>query len=66
MRKKLPEEALKFFRSEGRKGGLLGSKIRKEKVSPERRSEIAKAAAQARWKGHKAKRSAASRRKKGS
>ena len=34
----------------GRTGGLKGGKIRAEKLSAERRSEIAKAAAQARWK----------------
>jgi hypothetical protein len=33
----------------GRKGGLKGGKRRAEKLSPERRSEIAKRAAQARW-----------------
>ncbi|MBI5869649.1 MAG: hypothetical protein HZB44_01640 [Actinobacteria bacterium] len=34
----------------GRKGGLKGGKARAEKLSPERRREIAKKAAQARWK----------------
>ena len=33
----------------GRRGGLKGGKRRAEKLSPERRSEIAKKAAQARW-----------------
>ena len=33
----------------GRKGGLKGGKARAEKLSPERRSEIAKKAAAARW-----------------
>lgn len=33
----------------GRKGGLKGGKSRAAKLSPERRSEIAKKAAQARW-----------------
>jgi hypothetical protein len=33
----------------GRKGGLKGGHARAEKLSPERRSEIAKTAAQARW-----------------
>ncbi len=33
----------------GRKGGLKGGKARAEKLSPERRSEIAKKAALARW-----------------
>jgi len=34
----------------GHKGGLKGGKARAEKLTPERRSEIAKKAAQARWK----------------
>ena len=34
----------------GRLGGLKGGKARAEKLTPERRSEIAKKAAQARWK----------------
>jgi hypothetical protein len=33
----------------GRKGGLNGGKARAEKLTPERRSEIARRAAQARW-----------------
>lgn len=33
----------------GRRGGLKGGKARAEKLSPERRSEIAKKAAAARW-----------------
>jgi hypothetical protein len=33
----------------GRRGGLKGGKTRAERLSPERRSEIAKKAAQARW-----------------
>ncbi len=33
----------------GRLGGLKGGKARAEKLTPERRSEIAKRAAQARW-----------------
>ena len=36
-----------------RKGGLKGSKARADKLSPERKSEIAKAAAAARWKKSK-------------
>jgi hypothetical protein len=34
----------------GRLGGLKGGKARKEKLSPEQRKEIARKAAQARWK----------------
>ena len=33
----------------GRQGGLIGGKRRAEKLSPERRIEIAKEAAAARW-----------------
>lgn len=33
----------------GRKGGLKGGKARAEKMTPERRSEIAKRAADTRW-----------------
>ena len=38
----------------GRKGGLKGGKARAEKLTPERKSEIARKAAQARWE-HKEK-----------
>ncbi|MDR4494236.1 MAG: hypothetical protein R3B74_07400 [Nitrospirales bacterium] len=34
----------------GRLGGLKGGKARAEKLSPKKRSEIAKKAAEARWK----------------
>ena len=37
------------FKALGRKGGLNGGKARAEKLSPERRVEIAKKAAMARW-----------------
>jgi len=33
----------------GRQGGLIGGRRRAERLSPERRSEIARRAAQARW-----------------
>ncbi len=33
----------------GRRGGLIGGNARAAKLDPERRSEIARAAAQARW-----------------
>lgn len=35
--------------SSGRKGGLKGGKARAEKLSPEKRSEIARKAALTRW-----------------
>ncbi|HEX5307810.1 MAG TPA: hypothetical protein VFW38_01890 [Solirubrobacteraceae bacterium] len=34
----------------GRKGGLKGGKARASKLSPEQRSEIARKAAETRWK----------------
>lgn len=34
----------------GRSGGLKGGKSRAERLTPERRSEIARAAADARWR----------------
>jgi len=34
----------------GRKGGLKGGKARAKKLTPEQHSEIARKAAQARWK----------------
>ncbi|MFL5781244.1 MAG: histone H1 [Thermoleophilaceae bacterium] len=37
----------------GRKGGLKGGKVRAERLSAERRSEIARKAAQARWSSRK-------------
>lgn len=50
MKKKLPEDALEFFRQQGAKGGRAGAKRRLETLTPERRSAIAKKAAEARWK----------------
>lgn len=37
-------------KADSRKGGLKGGKARADKLTPEERSEIAKKAAQARWK----------------
>lgn len=37
----------------GRLGGLKGGKARAESLTPKKRSEIAKKAAAARWKGNK-------------
>ncbi|GAF75510.1 unnamed protein product [marine sediment metagenome] len=47
-----PKKARKEYdyKALGRKGGLKGGKARAEKLTPEQRSEIAKKAAQARWK----------------
>jgi hypothetical protein len=43
------EEKNKAAQELGRLGGLKGGKARAEKLSPERRREIAKKAAEARW-----------------
>jgi hypothetical protein len=48
-KRNMPKEALEFFRAEGKRGG----KARLTKMTPAKRSEIAKKAAAARWKGHK-------------
>ena len=50
---KLPPEVLEFFRKEGAKGGKIGGKRRLTTLTPKRRSEIARQAAVARWKGRK-------------
>jgi hypothetical protein len=47
-RKKLPPEALEFFRKQGAKGGKLSAEARMKKLTPERRSEIARKAVAAR------------------
>jgi hypothetical protein len=38
-----------YFKRMGRKGGKIGGKLRAEKLSPERRREIAQKAIAARW-----------------
>lgn len=47
----LPEntDASRRVRENGRRGGLKGGRARADKLSAERRSEIAKKAARARW-----------------
>lgn len=47
--RKMPTEAREYFREEGRRGGLTGGKKRAQALSPERRQEIARKAAAARW-----------------
>ncbi|HWD40201.1 MAG TPA: hypothetical protein VG944_15230 [Fimbriimonas sp.] len=44
-----PEELSSVRAEAGRKGGLKGGKARKEALTPEQRSEIAKKAAAKRW-----------------
>jgi hypothetical protein len=48
-KRQLPKEVLKYFQAEGRKGGLLGGKARADALTPEKRKEIARKAAAARW-----------------
>jgi len=48
-KKKLSEDALAYFKSEGRRGGLKSAKGRMTKLSPEQRSAVARKAAAARW-----------------
>lgn len=43
-------EISKYLAQIGRKGGLKGGKSRADKLTPERRKEIAQKAAKARWK----------------
>jgi len=50
VKRKLSAEALAFFKKEGAKGGKIGGKKRLTTITPERRSEIARDAATARWK----------------
>lgn len=45
-----PQSNIIDYKALGRKGGLKGGKARAKKLTPEQRSEIAKKAAQARWK----------------
>ena len=51
----LAASTLDLFRAWGREGGKKGAKARWEGVSPEQRREIARKAAQARWKKDKKK-----------
>jgi hypothetical protein len=44
-----PQEPETPAQANGRNGGLKGGKARAEKLPPEKRSEIARKAAQARW-----------------
>jgi len=43
-------EISKYLAEIGRKGGLKGGKARADKLTPERKKEIAQKAAQTRWK----------------
>jgi hypothetical protein len=54
-KKKLPPEVLQYFVKMGQRGGLIGGKIRAERLTPEQRSESARKAVQARWDRNKQK-----------
>jgi hypothetical protein len=49
MAKRFPANVRKYFVEMGRIGGTMGVAARMEKVSPERRKEIARKAIAARW-----------------
>jgi hypothetical protein len=53
--KEVPKEILEFLRRQGAKGGKQSAKGRMEKLTPVQRSELARKAANARWKGHEKK-----------
>lgn len=48
-KKRIPADIRKYFQEMGRIGGIKGVAGRMEKVSPERRKEIAQKAIAARW-----------------
>jgi hypothetical protein len=53
-RRKLPADVRAYFVRMGSTGGKIGGKLRAEKLSPERRREIAQKAIAARWAKQKA------------
>jgi hypothetical protein len=53
-KKKLPPEVLDFFKRQGAKGGKKGGMARAANMTPEQRSEAARAAVSARWAKPKA------------
>ena len=52
-RKLLPPDILAYFAKMGSEGGKIGGRARAEKLTPERRKEIAQKAIAARWEKHK-------------
>jgi len=48
-RKRIPEDIRQYFVKMGRIGGKRGAQARMDKITPERRKEIAKNAIAARW-----------------
>lgn len=49
MRKRKDPAAVRLGRRGGKKGGAKGGRVRAERLSPERRAQIARKAAQVRW-----------------
>jgi hypothetical protein len=49
MKKRKDPAAVRLGRRGGKKGGAKGGRVRAERLSPERRSQIARRAAQVRW-----------------
>jgi hypothetical protein len=48
-KKALPPDIALYFAQQGSRGGKIGGKLRAEKLTPERRREIAQKAVAARW-----------------
>jgi len=63
--RRIPPDVLEFFREQGAKGGKLSAEARMRKLTPEKRSEIARKAVAAREAKRKgAKKSAPLKQKK--
>jgi hypothetical protein len=54
-KKRLPPDVRDFFVKKGREGGLIGGKVRAEKLTAEERIASARKAVKARWAKHKKK-----------
>ncbi len=48
-KKRLPADVLEYFVKMGKKGGLIGGRVRAEKMTAEQRTESARRAVLARW-----------------
>jgi hypothetical protein len=62
--RRIPAEALEFFRKQGAKGGKLSADARMKKLTPEQRSEIARKAVAAREAKRRSAGKGAAKRKK--
>jgi hypothetical protein len=52
-KKKLPPEVLQYFARMGQRGGLIGGRIRAQRLTAEQRTESARKAVLARWAKNK-------------